>query len=100
MEQCGDADVLFRLFPYIHESCNLRSWSDATAEVTFPDVDLRATAEPGGKMEMGIGDFLELYTEAAWNSVVTVFFIDTAHNIVEYVERIYQILLPGGLWVC
>lgn len=35
----------------------------------------------------------------AWDSVVTCFFIDTAHNLCEYLECINRILKPGGLWV-
>jgi carnosine N-methyltransferase len=31
--------------------------------------------------------------------VVTCFFVDTAKNIVEYVEVISQILKPGGRWI-
>lgn len=31
--------------------------------------------------------------------VATCFFIDTAHNIVEYLQTIYAILKKGGLWV-
>ncbi len=33
-----------------------------------------------------------------WNCVVTCFFIDTAHNIIDYVEKIWHILKPGGHW--
>ena len=35
----------------------------------------------------------------SWDCVATVFFIDTAHNIVEYIETIWNILKPGGYWV-
>jgi hypothetical protein len=35
----------------------------------------------------------------AFDSVVTCFFIDTAHNIVEYVEIINHCLKPGGYWI-
>ncbi len=34
-----------------------------------------------------------------WDAVVCCFFIDTAHNVIEYLERIYHILKPGGLWI-
>lgn len=37
-----------------------------------------------------------------WDAVVTCFFIDTAHNIVEYIEIISRILKDGGvssLWL-
>lgn len=33
----------------------------------------------------------------AWDAVVTCFFIDTAHNIVEYLEVIARVLKPGGV---
>ena len=33
----------------------------------------------------------------AWDSVVTCFFIDTAHNVVEYLEVIARALKPGGV---
>ena len=48
---------------------------------------------------IGMGDFLDIYTEQEWDCIATVFFIDTAHNIADYIERIYYILRPGGLWV-
>lgn len=99
LEQCREIDTKFRLFPFIHETNNLRSWTDATKEATFPDVDLDALPVIGGSMHMGIGDFLELYTQESWSCVATVFFIDTARNIIDYVEKIFNILLPGGLWV-
>ena len=34
-----------------------------------------------------------------WDAVATCFFIDTAHNVVEYLEIIANCLKPGGVWV-
>ena len=34
-----------------------------------------------------------------WDAVATCFFIDTAHNVVEYLEIISRMLRPGGVWV-
>lgn len=31
--------------------------------------------------------------------MVTVFFMDTAHNVIDYIEAIYKILQPGGCWI-
>ncbi|PKI44616.1 hypothetical protein CRG98_034971 [Punica granatum] len=49
------------------------------------------------------GDFVEVYSEpsqlGAWDVVVTCFFIDTAHNIIEYIEIISRILKDGGVWI-
>lgn len=35
----------------------------------------------------------------AFDCVVTCFFIDTAHNIIEYLEIMNHCLKPGGHWV-
>ncbi|CAG4957982.1 unnamed protein product [Parnassius apollo] len=41
-----------------------------------------------------------VYTEPdEWNCVATCFFIDCAPNVIEFIERIYTILMPGGFWV-
>jgi carnosine N-methyltransferase len=34
-----------------------------------------------------------------FDCVVTCFFIDTAKNIVQYLEIIYDLLKPGGYWI-
>jgi hypothetical protein len=31
--------------------------------------------------------------------VATCFFLDTANNVLEYVETIHEILKPGGVWI-
>jgi len=89
----------YRIHPFLHETSNLLSWQDALKEVRFPDIDPTVTPEEGGQMSFGAGEFLELYFEEKWNAVATCFFIDTAHNVIEYVEKIFKILKPGGLWI-
>lgn len=44
-----------------------------------------------------LSDFI--YNLDEWDSVVTCFFIDTAHNVIEYVEKIWSILKPNGYWI-
>jgi len=49
---------------------------------------------------MAAGDFLEIYkTPDSWDCVVTCFYIDTAKNVFEYLETIWNILKPGGIWI-
>jgi len=40
-----------------------------------------------------------LLVSGAWDCVATCFFLDTAHNVVEYLDIIHRILVPGGVWV-
>ncbi|GKT37035.1 hypothetical protein ADUPG1_009897 [Aduncisulcus paluster] len=34
-----------------------------------------------------------------YDVIVTCFFIDTAHNVTKYIERIAKLLKPGGIWI-
>lgn len=36
---------------------------------------------------------------ASFDAVVTCFFIDTAHNVLQYLEVIHAVLKPGGVWI-
>ncbi|KAE8817539.1 carnosine N-methyltransferase-like [Hordeum vulgare] len=51
------------------------------------------------KINFELFHFLIFTPQGAWDAVVTCFFIDTAHNIVEYLEIISKILKDGGVWV-
>lgn len=34
-----------------------------------------------------------------WDCIATCFFIDTAHNVIDYIDTIWKILKPGGIWI-
>ena len=87
----------FTIYPYLHCSVNNYSVYDQARTVTFPDVDL---AKIETNLSMVAGNFLEIYEKPnSWNCVATCFFIDTGHNILDYVEKIWNILKPGGIWI-
>jgi carnosine N-methyltransferase len=50
---------------------------------------------------MVAGEFIEVYGNqlGQWDSIITCYFIDTANNIIEYIETIHNILRPGGVWI-
>jgi carnosine N-methyltransferase len=54
-------------------------------------------------MNMTAGDFITSYSgpdnEDTFDAVVTVYFIDTAPNLIRYIETIRNVLKPGGLWI-
>ncbi|RNF25635.1 uncharacterized protein Tco025E_02195 [Trypanosoma conorhini] len=99
------------IYPYVDNTSNLVNREDQFADVHIPDLcpfeaidNLRAEEQYFfGELSMVAGDFTEVYAREhqrkSWNAVVTCFFIDTAHNIVEYIEIIYNLLVPGGYWV-
>ncbi|KAJ4856447.1 hypothetical protein T069G_09815 [Trichoderma breve] len=56
-----------------------------------------------GSMSMCAADFLCLYGdedhEASYDAVASVFFLDTAPNLIRYLEVIYHCLRPGGVLI-
>jgi len=54
-------------------------------------------------MSMTTGDFTNVYEqeeyESSFDAVATVFFIDTAPNLLAYVETVKRCLRKGGWWI-
>lgn len=88
--------------PWIHSNCNSLSDNDQLRPVSIPDIHPASAGITEGFSMCG-GDFVEVYNDSsqigAWDAVVTCFFIDTAHNIIEYIEIISRILKEGGVWI-
>ncbi|KAJ8036238.1 Carnosine N-methyltransferase [Holothuria leucospilota] len=89
----------FTVYPWLSNFNNLKCSSDQTRSIKFPDIN-PSNLPAGSSFTMIAGDFLEVYqTPDCWDCVATCYFIDTAHNIIAYVETIYKILKPGGFWI-
>ncbi|KAL2437136.1 hypothetical protein ABEF95_016544 [Exophiala dermatitidis] len=58
---------------------------------------------PVGEMNMTAGDFVLSYsgpdTANTFDGVVSVFFIDTAPNLIRYIETVKNCLKQGGYWI-
>ncbi|ELP92257.1 hypothetical protein EIN_118310 [Entamoeba invadens IP1] len=88
----------YRVHPWATETCNAVTSSDLLVSATLPD----EVADLGEmKMAMLAGDFVDLYQgrREAFDYVITCFFIDTAHNIIEYFRVIHNTLKQGGIWI-
>ncbi|XP_070535577.1 carnosine N-methyltransferase-like [Ptychodera flava] len=87
------------IYPWVHNFCNNKSKEDQIRPVHIPDTD-PSTLPTSALFSMAAGDFLEVYKDPdSWDCVATSYFIDTGHNILAYIETIYNILKPGGYWV-
>ncbi|XP_018398156.1 PREDICTED: carnosine N-methyltransferase isoform X1 [Cyphomyrmex costatus] len=98
LNKCRDIN-LYQVHPWVHQYMNNLKPEHQTQAVSFPDVspsDLPGNAQ----FSMTAGDFLEVYTESNhWDCIATCFFIDCANNVVQFIETIYKILKPGGVWI-
>jgi carnosine N-methyltransferase len=94
------------LFPWAHSFSNHQSRSNHLRSVQIPDVHpgkLLGGIENPGEMSMSASDFLLLYgneeQRSMFDAVATVFFLDTAPNIIRYIEAIRNCLRTGGLLI-
>ncbi|XP_010522306.1 PREDICTED: carnosine N-methyltransferase-like [Tarenaya hassleriana] len=90
------------IYPWIHSNCNSLSDNDQLRPVSIPDIHPASAGITEGFSMCG-GDFVEVYNDPSqlgmWDAVVTCFFIDTAHNVIEYIETISKVLKDGGVWI-
>ena len=102
----------FDLYPFALEFSNILCREDQLQVVKVPDVHpaTKLNKDSEGKrthafdrMSMTAADFLVLYGDAdhrsTFDAVVTMFFIDTAPNLIRYVEVIHNCLTSGGYWI-
>lgn len=90
---------LYHIYPWVHQHYNHLSSEDQLQSAIFPDVD-PSDLPPNAEFSMAAGNFTEIYKEPGmWDCVSTCFFLDTANNVVTYIETIWKILKPGGIWI-
>lgn len=90
------------IYPFVHSSSNWRTADDMLRAIRIPDV-LPSRLPPTSEFSMVAGEFCEVYSQPheakAWQVVATCFFIDTAKNVVRYLETINHLLPVGGHWI-
>lgn len=104
----------FKLYPFASTFTNHKSRGNQLHEALVPDVHPSTTmlernenAEEHsacpGHMNMIAGDFLTSYgdldSQSSFDGVITVYFIDTAPNLIRYIETIRNCLKDDGLWI-
>uniref|UniRef100_A0A8C5MVV1 Carnosine N-methyltransferase n=1 Tax=Leptobrachium leishanense TaxID=445787 RepID=A0A8C5MVV1_9ANUR len=98
LNRCSQINA-FKLYPWIHQFSNNWKSVDQIRPIYFPDVNPQ-NLPANSVFSMTAGDFQEIYTDSdSWDCIATCFFIDTAHNVLDYIETIWKILKPGGLWL-
>lgn len=102
----------FDLYPFVMDFSNLVNRESQMKMVKIPDVHPgtelgMASGKPEshscGRMDMTAADFIVLYGDEKhknmFDVVMTVFFIDTAPNVLRYIEVIRHCLKHGGIWI-
>ncbi|KAK4227070.1 N2227-like protein-domain-containing protein [Podospora fimiseda] len=107
---CVERKEQFEIFPWVHTFSNHLTRENQLRSYLVPDVHCatetaRVQQETGelGEMSMTAADFLCEYNKPdnkdRFDVVATVFFLDTAPNLMRYLEAIMHCLKPGGILV-
>jgi 2-polyprenyl-3-methyl-5-hydroxy-6-metoxy-1,4-benzoquinol methylase len=83
-------------FPYIDWWSHQPTAAEHEHEVFIPDVGVNASSVLHVE-----GDFMTVFENktAHYDVVVTLFFVDTAKNMMDYLDNINRLLKPGGIWI-
>lgn len=95
------------IYPWVGSMSNWRQSGDVLQAIKIPDVDPNSLLGPElevvPEFSMAAGDFVRVYSDpyqrSTWSAVCTAFFIDTARNVIEYLEVINHLLVIGGHWI-
>lgn len=82
--------------PFIDGWSHHVSTQDMQRRVRFPD-----HAAASRSVVLVEGDFTTVFKgqEGTFDYIITLFFIDTARNLLAYFDTIHKLLKPGGLWI-
>ncbi|KAL2845292.1 N2227-like protein-domain-containing protein [Aspergillus pseudoustus] len=85
-------------YPYIDWWSHHATTTEMQRGVTFPD-----WIPSVSRVVMVEGDFTTAFSDSSesgtYDVLVTLFFIDTARNLMSYLETIHRLLKPGGTWI-
>jgi len=97
------------LYPFATQFTNLQSRKQQLREVMIPDIHpaeaLKLASANGGRfgeMNMTAADFVVLYSRdeyAKFDAITTMFFIDTAPNLIRYIDTVSNCLRLDGIWI-
>ena len=93
----------YQIQPLIHSFNCLKKENDPFQIFNFPDENINEIMNKNdfGKLNIIPGDFILSYKDKnnCYDGVITSFFLDTANNIIQFIEIIYNILKKGGIWI-
>ena len=96
-------NIKYKIQPLIHSFNCLKYENSPFQMFNYPDENISETMNNNtfGKINIIPGDFTQAYKNKnnIYDGIVTSFFIDTANNIIEFIEIIYNILNKNGLWI-
>ncbi|EHY57780.1 hypothetical protein HRR83_005309 [Exophiala dermatitidis] len=94
----GSVSFPFTTYPFIETWSHARTRHELFRPVVIPDAGSPIHSSGPVLVE---GDFTREFAHepSQYDAIATLFFIDTARNLILYLETIHTLLKPGGVWV-
>ncbi|KIW80933.1 hypothetical protein Z517_03956 [Fonsecaea pedrosoi CBS 271.37] len=100
----------YSIYPFAHTFTNVESRANQLRCFTIPDIHpgqafsaRLAAGSTVGEMNMTAGDFVLSYStpesRETFDGLVSLFFIDTAPNLIRYIETVRNCLKVDGVWI-
>ncbi len=93
----------YKIQPLIHSFNCLKKENDPFQIFNIPDENINDIMNNNnyGKINIIPGDFILSYKNKnnIYDGIITCFFLDTANNIIQFIEIIYNILKKNGIWI-
>ncbi|KAJ1642922.1 hypothetical protein LPJ64_005272 [Coemansia asiatica] len=92
------------IYPFVHQFSNVVCANDQMRKITVPDVlPSSLPFAESAEFSMTAGDFIEIYSaedeKERWDAIVTCFFMDTAKNVLDYLDTMWSAMKPGAVWI-
>lgn len=92
------------IHPYVDWWSHRATTAHLKRAVTFPDnISILSSSQPPspGSIDLIEGDFTTALKShsGTYDAIATHFFLDTAPNILTYLETLHSLLKPGGVWI-
>ena len=89
--------------PMCHSFTCLLNSEGPSKKYVFPDVNIRKSLGENNVENLTLiyGDFAKIYKQkpSTFDCLITVFFLDSARNIIDWLQTIYNTLKKGGIWI-
>lgn len=102
----------YELYPWAHDFSNHLTRSDQLQRILIPDIHpatelgeaSKGSALPASdRISFSSADFCVAYNKIdskdMYDAIATIFFLDTAPNVIRYVETVHNCLKEGGIWI-
>ncbi|ETN43496.1 uncharacterized protein HMPREF1541_02655 [Cyphellophora europaea CBS 101466] len=91
------------IHPFVESWSHARTRHELFRPISIPDASAPTYSGSVNRPLLVEGDFTRLFPHSPhrgpWDAIVTLFFIDTARNLMQYLETIHGLLEEGGLWI-